>query len=246
MKKIYIPSEDELRQIESLTKSTAHTYKYILAKTIETLLMERNLDSNKNTLEVVYKYFREFPDIVYAICKMYPEDKYLCKEASDDKELCERLIKGISPQDSSIKQLDEILAYFEKGLLVIDSPNIINAIADALAKGLQTYPKYRYEYRENEQLDQIFSCEMPIYSMPIRPTPEFMTIDPIYALKISNFEPYVENSKNRMLKESIDLYAMRNGINAHGITGAGTKSIMENSKTKKLIRCLEYHKEKYQ
>ena len=246
MKKVYIPSEDELHKIEELTKSTAHTYKYILAKTIETLLMEKTLDDKKNILKIAYNQFREFPDMAYIICKMYPEEKYLCPEVTDSTVLCERLIRNISKQDDSIKQLDDILKYFEKGPGTVSNSRVISAIVSALATGLQSYPQYRYEYRENQMLDQIFECEMPDYQMPIRPTSDFITIEPSYALKNYCFEPSVENNKSRVLKECIDLYATRNGINAYDITGAGTSSIMGNNHTKKLVRYLEQHKRNYQ
>ena len=73
MKKVYIPTMDELYQMQDITDGHS-IYKYILIKAIESLIIDGINYPNKGMLKSAYKYLRENPDIAYAICKLYPEE----------------------------------------------------------------------------------------------------------------------------------------------------------------------------
>ena len=73
MKKVYIPTMDELYQMQDMTNGQS-IYKYILIKAIESLVIDGVNYPNKGILKNAYKYLKENPDIAYAICRMYPSE----------------------------------------------------------------------------------------------------------------------------------------------------------------------------
>lgn len=252
MKKVYIPTVDELYQMQDLSQGGAHIYKYMIAKAVEVLVMEGKLELDKKPLEIAYRYFREFPDIAYAICKMYPQNKMHCSEEvrmeiENDVVLCQNLINGISKQDDSIKQLDYILAYFENGTCVVTHNEVIKAILNKLVVGLSSYPQYRFEYKDNTLLDEIFGCDLPEWLMPIGMDEHLMVIDPAYTNRLNGQRKLPYSERVQSFKKSVNQYANRYIINQMiGAEYLGMDIISRpDEKTRKLLRCLEQHKNKY-
>ena len=161
MKMVYIPTMDELNTIQKLINNGSHTYRYLLAKVIEVLMMELTLEPSKPILDIVYDKFNEFPEIAYAIGKNYPQEVGRSEYAVNDINLCKYIIDNIGKEDDSIKQLDTILKVLEKGTGVLGNKLVVNSIVNKLSQGLKTYPKYRFEYQENSILDEIFLCQIP-------------------------------------------------------------------------------------
>ena len=96
MKKVYVPTMDELYQMQDIT--CGHSmYKYILIKAIESLIIDGINNQNKGILKHAYKYLRENPDIAYAICSLYPEEIKYSEYAKNDTILCLDLIMAQTP-----------------------------------------------------------------------------------------------------------------------------------------------------
>ena len=66
MKKIYFPNMDKLHQIQSIVGGD-NTYRYLLVKAIESLIVDGINYPNKGILKSAYKYIKENPDIVHSI-----------------------------------------------------------------------------------------------------------------------------------------------------------------------------------
>lgn len=246
MKKVYIPTMDELNTIQKLTSNGSHTYRYLLAKVIETLMMELTLDPSKPTLDIVYDKFYEFPEIAYAIAKNYPQEIIGSEFAVNDVDLCKYLIDSIGTQDDSIKQLDDILKIFEEGAGMLENNLVVNSIANKLSQGLTTYPRYRFEYKENSTLDEIFSCQISDQSIFDSSIDSFLSIEPAYVYVMMQHKNLGDLRSS--LSRSITEYIRRYGVSEHAGINYCRTSIVQTAdpKIKKLIRCLEHHKKNYQ
>lgn len=246
MKKVYIPTEEELYKMQNLMDNGTRTYQYLVAKVIEVLTMESVLEPDKPILDIAYEQFSEFPEIVYTISKMYPEQISRSEIAINDVQLCQYLIKSISKQDDSIKQLDEILPQFESGTGVLSNNGVVKSIAKTLSTGIQSYPKYRFEYKPNDTLDKIFSCEIKEYEIPNSALDDFMSIEPAYSTKVD--QSRMRGDLRSELVRNIVRYTSRYDVEEHRGIGYQRQGILPepDKNVKKLIRCLQYHKNNYQ
>ena len=251
MKKVYVPTMDEMYLIQDMVKGH-NLYKYILVKAIESLVMEGKLYQNKGILKTAYRYLSENPEIAYAICRMYPSEIAYSEYAQNDIRLCLDLITGKAQPDMTIYNLDN-LSHFEKGVGVLSNSGIISMTSHILAEKLLTTPNYRFEYKENTLLDDIFSCEIPTGIIPSNAGYDFTVIDPIYTIKLDfrQLSSFLPSSGDRkyLLEQSINKYLERYSITGRDgyINGYGTKDILTNpdEHVKRLLKCIDEHKKRY-
>lgn len=240
MKKVYIPTEEELQQLEYLG---IDTYKYLLSKTTETLIMEDVIYNETDMLDITYEQLSEFPELTYAISRIYPEKIASSVYARKDIELCRLLTSKLSRQDNSIYQLDT-LSYFDLESSIISDNIVIQNTIKNLSEHLSTNPRYRFDYKElNILLDNIFDCEIPIENIATNLQYELLSIDPIYITKLGL----------DLEKEKRDYFQNKAFYLSRGLAKYTNRYHLENidrtnqqEKTKKLIRYLDSHKQNYQ
>ena len=129
---------------------------------------------------------------------------------------------------------------------VLSNRSVIDATSKKLVEHLPSYPQYRFEYKPNSLLDNIFSCEIETNFISQTSVSNFLAIDPIYVTKFSHY--YLRNINKQMeIERALYRYTTRYGISDNVGREYYTKDIISNpdDKTKKLIRCLEHHKDKY-
>lgn len=253
MKKVYMPTMDELYLMQDMTNSHS-TYKYILVKAIESLIIDGINLPNKGILKNAYKYLRENPEIAYAICRLYPEEIKYSEYAKNDANLCQALIINQGNQDKSIFSLDN-LCYFEESTSVFSQLGVISRTADILATQLQNTPQYRFEYKQNTLLDNIFSCEIPTDDIFKPMIDKLVAIEPAYVIKLDSkiseivkFAHQVSDVKGDMLIRNINRYANRYGININaGYEYYAPLDILTNPDTevKRLLKCINEHQKRH-
>ena len=239
MKKVYIPTEEELQQLNYLG---IDTYKYLLAKTVEAVIMEDIIYDYVDMLDITYEELSEFKEIKYAICGIYPERIATSNYAKKDIELCRTLIDRISRQDNTIYQLD-ILSYFDLESSIISDSIVIQNTIKKLSEHLTTNPRYRFDYKEpNILLDNIFACEIPLENIANNLQHELLSIDPIYITKLGlDLDIEKRNySQNKSFYLSRGLARYTNRYHLENIDRNN-----QGEKTKKLIRYLDSHKQNY-
>lgn len=240
MKKIYMPTMDELYKMQDITDGHS-TYKYILIKAIESLVMEGVIYPDKGILKKAYKYLRENPNIAYAVCRMYPEEIKYSEYAQNEMVLCLDLISGKHSQDRSIYVLDN-LSYFENGIGVLSNPSILTTTVKTLSDKLPQTPQYRFEYKQNSLLDDIFAREIPVQELSEASTQDFINIEPAYAL-IANPDCPKTDNKKYILYQSINNYAKRYGIGySIGNEYYGDDILTSpDENVKRLLKCIKEH-----
>ena len=240
MKKVYIPTEEELQQLNYLG---IDTYKYLLSKTIETLIMEDIIYNETDMLDITYEQLSEFPELTYAISRIYPEKIASSVYARKDIELCRLLTSKLSRQDSSIYQLDT-LSYFDGESDVMSDIIVTQNTIKNLSEHLTSTPRYRFDYKEpNILLDNIFSCEIKAENIALNLQQELLSIDPIYITKLGlDLDKEKRNySQNKAFYLSRGLAKYTNRYHLENIDRTN-----QQEKTKKLIRYLDSHKQNYQ
>ena len=248
MKKVYIPTMDELYQMQDMVTGY-NLYKYILIKVIESLTMEGIIYPNKGMLKSTYKYLRENPEIAYAICRMYPEEIKYSESAQNDIRLCVDLIKDKFIQDKTIYRLDN-LKHFEKGIGVLSNQRVIQDTANILATKLPQNPQYRFEYKQNTLLDNIFDCQIQTIDINNKSSYDFISIEPAYTIKLDGhqminlIDKYGDESG--ILKNSINKYAERYGITGRDGWEYRDKDILTNpdENVKRLLKCINQQQKK--
>lgn len=239
MKKVYIPTEEELHKLENIG---VNTYYYLLSKTIESIIMADVIYEEEDMFDVAYEEFSDYPQIIYSIAKMYPERIAESVRASNDMQLCKKIILTLVQNDRSIYGLDQ-MKYFQEE--VLRDKEVISLIIDTLSCKLHTSPRYRFEYNSpNEVLDKIFACEVDTESMDEDTLGALSFIDPIYLAKTCDLIEDKEMAKKA--KKSIIRYANIYGLNAHLIEYLKPNILVENNeKIKRMIRCLDRHRNYY-
>lgn len=240
MKKVYIPTEEELQQLNYLG---INPYNYLFSKVTETLIMEDIIYGEIDMLDTAYEQLSEFPEIIYAISRIYPEKIASSEYARKDIDLCRLLTSKISRQDNSIYQLDT-LSYFDLESSIISDNIVIQNTIKNLSEHLSTNPRYRFDYKEpNILLDNIFDCEIPIENIATNLQYELLSIDPIYITKLGL----------DLEKEKRDYFQNKAFYLSRGLARYTNRYHLENidrtnqqEKTKKLIRYLDLHKQNYQ
>lgn len=249
MKKVYIPTKEELYKLQSIG---ANIYKYMLIRTMEAIIIEDIVCDEHDMLEFTYDHLSEFPEIIQAIGRLYPERIQNCERAIKDVQLCRSIVEILPERNRTIYGLDNLVYFSENSNILFDKEVVLNT-ARELSDKLPYSPKYRFDYKEpNILLDDIFACELSNLYISKTSINDFSTIDPIYTIKLTNSE----DIKNTKIRESMVFNAKRNMIkyvNRYGIQHSiGSeyegKDILSNpdERVKKLIRTLEYHKKNYQ
>ena len=225
MKKIYIPSEAELTAI-ARTKN-ANTYKYLLAKVVEKLLANNiyvmNLDSS----------LKEIKELLDAIYYIYPQELLADKIGSKDKALCMRILAKES--SDAIYNLDNLSRFDDS---ILNDLGIIIRTIELLYKRLPQNPEYRFTYKNNLLLDNIFNVSIPSnIELPDVTISKLMEIEPIYTFRYPNNTGVADNIR---LAVAIDTYTEKYGIPYYIGREYLNKNIIDNpdEKTKRLIKYL--------
>lgn len=238
MKKVYIPTEEDIAKLNSLG---LNTYNYLLSKVTETLIMEDVIYEDIDMFEYVYKNLSEYPEILYSISRMYPERIVDSELASKDINLCRKLTEKLPHQDNSIYHLDTI-TYFNQELPIVADPVILKNVVKILSDKLLLTPRYRFDYKEpNTILDNLFACELPKCLETSEILSALISIDPIYATKLDITELYKIENKIRTIPFELSR-GMFNYNHRYGMETEIKEKDIQIKKSKKLIRCLEERK----
>jgi hypothetical protein len=236
MKKVYIPTEEDLHDLENFG---VNTYYYLITKTIESLVMADVIYEEEDMLDMAYEEFSDFPQIIYALAKMYPEKIIESDRASRDVELCKKIIPTFAQNDKSVYGLDQMQNFKEE---ILQNPEVMESIIKTLAIQLPKSPRYRFEYQgPNDTLDQIFACETNTENMDSNTLKILATLEPMY---------FIKNKKGIILPDvaanAITQYANLYGVKAYGVRFNDLTSLANNNERKnRLIRRLNIHKQYY-
>lgn len=237
MKKIYMPTMDELYLMQEKGTRGANVYRYLVIKAIESLAVEGVNYPNKGILKTSYNYIKEDEDIVRGVCMMFPEEISYSDVAKYDPSLCEKLISG--PTSNNLERLDN-LSYFSDS--VLSNLNIVNAVIETLAEELNNNPKYRFTYKENPLLNEIFSRRIDgkfIYeNLGKQAFVNLGIIEPAYFLNADFY------SDRYRIGELIGKYGERYGLPLELGREYIDKDILSEQSTevKRLIKCINSNK----
>ena len=239
MKKVYIPTEDEIEKLKYLG---INSYQYLLSKTVETLIMEDVIYEDIDMFDVAYEELH-IEEIRYALAMMYPEKIASSEFASNDLDLCRMLTKRVFREDKAIYQLDN-LSYFNQDWIITGDDIVIENVSKFLAEHLTSQPRYRFDYKEpNKILDDIFACEIDSDAITPKTYDDLLSIDPIYITKLGlDLDKEKRNySQNRSfgLSRGLVRYIYRYNMEKVDRTN-------QQEKVKKLVRYLDSHKQNYQ
>lgn len=236
MKKVYIPTEEELHNLEKLG---VNLYYYLVTKTIESMVMADVIYEEEDMFELAYDEFLDIPQIIYSIAKMYPERIIDSTKASNDIELCKKIIPTLVQNNTSVYGLDKIQNF---NSIILENPEVMSSIIHTLVEQLSTSPKYRFEYNEpNNTLDKIFNGELNVQNMNFTTLKKLATIEPSYLTKVKNTIILPE-----VVESAIKQYAKTYGIDAFGIRTSPLTSMVNNDdKIKRLTRRLNIHRQYY-
>lgn len=250
-KKVLMPSMDDLYRMQELCNSkgmgACEIYKYLLAKAVEALVIEGRRYPNKGVLKSAYKYLRENPNIAYAVCRMYPSEIAYSDIAKSDAELCRFLLNKNS--DRTIYNLDSLSLFNEEA---IAHYSVVTKTVELLDEKLPNNPEYRFEYKSNKLLDDIFSGNLKCDFIPRSSVGDIYNslceIEPYYYMLLMEEILKIKNTgiRNIDLSASINKYAERYGIPYfHTESSLRDKDIINypTDKVKKLIRCINSNKE---
>lgn len=222
MKKVFIPSRDDLYKMQD---RGINILPYLYAKVIESLCISYNNYSRKGSiLKNEYKYLREDPVIASAICMMYPNEIMHSTIASYDNDLAINLIT--TNRSNDIYRLDNLSRF---NSLVTSNTLVQKEVIKVLYEELRKNPKYRFEYKDNKLLDDIFMGKFD--------TTMFFGDKENYDYMLGFIEPYYAlNSDYDTLSDSMKYY-----VNKYGIIYTSDKSDIlteESTEVKRLIKCI--------
>ena len=242
--KVYIPTMEELIELQKLG---IDVYSYLVTKVTETIIMEDKVYDEGDMFEIL-DYLGPHPEIVYAICKLYPQKIGESIITSKDPNLCNKLISTIKKEDKTIYGLDDILMKFDESILF--DKEIIKNVVNFLSYHLSQCPKYRFDYMgPNILLDSIFSCELPKEKITSDSYVGLTTIDPIYCIKLGlTFNKRKNENLNYLIQRGMLIYLNRYGLDQYNLPNYNQLDIINkpDDNIKRLIKCLEYHKKNYQ
>ena len=248
MKKVFMPSMDGLREMQSLE---ADVYSYIIIKTVEKFIMEGItftaigiLNSNHTN-----KYILDDPEVVIPICRMYPELIKRFDFANNDVALCIELLNRIH-QERFAASLDT-LSYFDSSI-ICKNQIIVRDTIEKLEEELITNPKYRFTYKDNMLLNQIFATTIlsDDNGLYFRPEEKRMlltklaNIEPYYAIKIDKIDGLdldyskeeLKKLKRELLINGVETYKKRYGITEDNSYKKEDIFKEDNKKVKRLIK----------
>lgn len=238
MKKVYIPSDETLDKMQELAGSK-YLYCYMLAKTVESIVMNKPLD--KNLLEDETKSIREDYFIQKAICYLYPEQvaysEYMQMESSFALDLLKMQPSNIIYNIDSIRHFDPMILY---------STDVVYKVVSMLSQELSNTPTYRFEYKDNQLLDSIFGCELDklikrLYGSQIHYARDLIKIEPAYGVLLPDkyFASLVDRGAS--LLSGISKYHNRYGISSVVGNEYRNQDILSNpdANVKKLMKCIK-------
>lgn len=233
MKKLYMPTMDELYSMQELG---ANVYKYLYAKAIEALVVEGVNYPNKGILKSSYTYLREDEAIAHGVCMMFPEEIAYSEVVKYDPVLCQRLI---SEEQSNLDRLDN-LSHFSRS--VLSNINIVREVIEVLARELKDNPKYRFTYKDNALLDNIFARRTDGFFMWANFGGEILE-------SLSIIEPaYLVDGRfscdGQEIQSSVDKYGARYDLPINFGMEYEDIDILSNqpAEVKRLIRCINSNK----
>lgn len=204
MKKVFIPNDRELGKFEQLGVDTD---KYLAAKVVEILLMEGIKYPNKNYFNGEYKYIREDPTIAHSVCLVRPEAINYSDVAKYDSDLCLKLLDRNNEHNSN---LDVIVGFSDS---IINNQLVVKKIIKLLFQEIRKNPDYRFTYKVNNFLDNIFEGKFE-YDRSIlqdRRNYHFMymlgAIEPYYVLSSLD-----KGNNGKLLEEAMNEYIGRYDI----------------------------------
>jgi len=127
-------------ELSKMQNIGANIYKYLLIKTIETLVVDGINYPNKGMLKNTYKYLREDLEIARAVCTMFPNEMVYSECARNDIQLALRLINKKKISKSGLDHLCK----FDSS--VLSNPLVLKDTVLLLEKELIENPMYRFEY----------------------------------------------------------------------------------------------------
>ena len=89
--KVYIPTMEELIELQKLG---ANIYNYLVIKVTEAIILEDIVYDVGDMFEIL-DYLGPHPEIIYAICRLYPHKIKESLITSKDKELCKKIITSM-------------------------------------------------------------------------------------------------------------------------------------------------------
>lgn len=254
MKKVFMPSMDELYQMQD---KGANIYKYILVKAIESIICNGLNYPEKGMLKNAYKYLRENQEISRAICTLYPEEMDFSEVSSYDGVLCDRIV---TMEDRKPCGLDNLCRFNSD--VTLEHLRLANIII-FLEKELSKNPKYRFEYigydsifskrGANSLLDDIFGRKISDKELMFmlgdfrkKAVEALAKIEPAYAISLADcfffgtFGAKTDKIRTECLYTGINSYADRYGISSTVGSEYLGKDILTNPDTnvKRLIKCI--------
>ena len=237
MKKVYIPSDETLDKMQELA-GAEYLYRYILAKAVESIVMNKTLD--KNLLEDETKSIREDYYIQKAICYLYPEQvaysECMQMENSFALDLLKRQPSNIIYNIDNIRHFDPMTQY---------SYDVIKKVISILVQDLPKTPTYRFEYKDNPLLDSIFGCEIDKviehFCSYVYYNGEFIEIDPAYGILLPDKAFICQENRISLLQSGISRYHNRYGISSVIGNEYANQDILSNpdANVKKLMKCIK-------
>ena len=182
-KKIYLPTEEELYEIQKIKDNNdvneVNVYAYLITKAIEKILVDR---ANGIPFSNMDDYILSIRDVIRGICWVYPKEIQNFEKIKSNDDLCFDLLT--KEQDPSIYNLDYLAMFNQSESLNVGYfSSIMKKTINILNEKLTNSPEYRFEYQESELLDSIFSVEWQKFvDLPFDTFSKLMKIDPTYVL----------------------------------------------------------------
>jgi len=251
MKKIYMPSMDELYLMQEYSQFKGmDIYKYLLVKVAESLIVESIHYPAKGILKSAYKYLCEDEYLARIICSLYPEEIRYSRVAQYDTDLCIKLLT--KEKSNNIQKLDELRRFSETiqmGLFTI------REVIETLAKELPNNPNYRFEYLSqslyaneypNVALDSIFSKQLlehivsDIIIKDDKKQEELTKIEPAYITDIQKLSTISDTKIKYLLAQGYSSYFDRYFVSDDAGLEYNGSDILTNPdiKVKRLIKCI--------
>lgn len=242
-KELFMPTTEELYKMQD---KGANVYKYILAKAVESIAIDGTNKPMKGKLKFAYNYLKEDPEISHAICRMYPEEIAYSEFAQNDVQLCTELLK--QEASSIIYNLNRLSLFEEQA---IDAPFIIDETVKILSKELPKEPRFRFNYRNNKLLNEIFGGDLKLSCFMLDQTrssiiSNITKVEPYYAIKFGSDEIFKKTTSSipnpkTLLIEGVNSYANRYGISTDAGSEYYGKDILTNKpeEVKRLLKCIK-------
>lgn len=259
MKKVFMPSMDELYKMQELN---VNLYKYIFVKAVESLICNGLNYPSKGIFENAPKYLRENLDMARAVCTMYPDEMIYSETSRNDIQLAISLMNSSEKRESGLDHLSKF------DINVLNNPTVLKSAILLLEKELVENPKYRFEYIGKELrylnkgagvlLDNIFGRnigeqELMFIAGSARKevVKSLINIEPAYAISLPmdyfrKYPTYVADSSDVSiaLGSGINNYADRYGLPIGlGIEYNGQDILTNPDKNvKRLLKCINDRK----